>query len=162
MRTKQCSKCLEFLPISEFYKRKASKDGLRPNCKLCKKADALRYYRENRESIVQKATLHSKKYQGAYRKTKKGFVMKTYASMLARVKGQITNRPQYKGLPILPKQSFYDWTLSDPTFHRLFEAWEISGYELKLTPSIDRIDSSRGYSSDNVQWLTFSDNSKKG
>lgn len=32
---KQCSTCGKLKPHSEFHKRKASKDGLSPKCKLC-------------------------------------------------------------------------------------------------------------------------------
>ena len=53
------------------------------------------------------------------------------------------------------------WAESDPEFIRLFKEWEESGYEYKLTPSIDRIDNSRGYDLDNIQFLTLSENSKK-
>lgn len=33
--TKQCSKCKEIKPRTEFYARKRSSDGLRPHCKVC-------------------------------------------------------------------------------------------------------------------------------
>ena len=33
---KQCNKCLEFKPLSEFYIHKETKDGLHGQCKSCK------------------------------------------------------------------------------------------------------------------------------
>jgi len=37
METKVCSRCQTEKPLSEFYKKKASKDGYRPECIECKK-----------------------------------------------------------------------------------------------------------------------------
>ena len=36
--TQQCTKCGEVKELTEFHKRAASKDGLRPRCKACEKA----------------------------------------------------------------------------------------------------------------------------
>ena len=36
--TKVCTKCKRTLPLSEFYRRAASKDGLTCQCKECRKA----------------------------------------------------------------------------------------------------------------------------
>jgi len=36
-RTKQCSRCGEDKPVSEFYKVKSNKDGLAHKCRLCMK-----------------------------------------------------------------------------------------------------------------------------
>jgi len=35
MNEKQCTKCKEVKPLSEFYKHKAGKDGLTSYCKSC-------------------------------------------------------------------------------------------------------------------------------
>jgi hypothetical protein len=47
-------------------------------------------------------------------------------------------------------------------FNMLFEEWERSGYDTKLTPSIDRLDSGHGYTFDNMGWITHSENSTRG
>ena len=39
--TKKCSCCGKELPISEFYKNSASKDGYRSKCKACDRATKL-------------------------------------------------------------------------------------------------------------------------
>jgi hypothetical protein len=44
----------------------------------------------------------------------------------------------------------------------MFSAWELSNYHRKLTPTVDRIDSEFGYIVENMQWLTHSENSRKG
>jgi hypothetical protein len=94
-----------------------------------------------------------------YAKTKSGFCVRLYRNMTNRVRGiNKKARKNYMGLYILPKQEFYDWILNNQTFHELFSVWEVSGYERKLTPSVDRIDPERGYSLDNMRIVTFSEN----
>lgn len=98
-----------------------------------------------------------------YEKTPKGFLVRVYRNMLSRVRGiQSRNRELYFGLPILPKEQFYAWALADSEFNKLFKVWIESSYSRKLTPSINRIDSMRGYEIDNIEWLTHSANSSLG
>lgn len=47
--TKQCTKCGETKPLSEFYKRKASKDGLASRCKECVAKYGKAWYKNNKE-----------------------------------------------------------------------------------------------------------------
>ena len=46
---KTCTKCGEIKALTEFYKRKASRDGLMPLCKTCEKARSKAYYEANPE-----------------------------------------------------------------------------------------------------------------
>ena len=46
-------------------------------------------------------------------------------------------------------------------FDEIYEKWEESGFTRHLTPSIDRKNNNLGYTFDNMQWLTVSQNSKK-
>ncbi len=97
-----------------------------------------------------------------YEKTKRGFLMRAYRNMKSRVTGiQYLKAHLYLGKELLPKEDFYTWALHSETFHRLFKVWEESGYCRKLTPSVDRKDSSVGYDVENMQWLTHSENSAK-
>lgn len=98
-----------------------------------------------------------------YERTKKGKIMRIYRNMLSRVTGvQRQKFHLYHGKEILPKNEFYEWAISSKDFHLLFDAWVESGYERRLAPSVDRIDSSRGYSVGNMEWVTHSENSRRG
>ena len=98
-----------------------------------------------------------------YEKTKKGFLMRLYRNMQSRVDGvQKLKHHLYKGKYLLPREEFYEWALNDESFHKLFEEYESSGYERKLAPSVDRVDSSCGYSIDNMEFVTMSENSRRG
>jgi hypothetical protein len=66
------------------------------------------------------------------------------------------------GLKILDKNVFYDFSISNKEFNLLFSDWEKINYNRKFTPSIERIDSKKGYSLDNIEWITFSENCRRG
>jgi hypothetical protein len=98
-----------------------------------------------------------------YEKTKRGFLMRVYRNMESRVRGiQKIKLHLYDGMHLLDRQDFYDWAIADLEFHRLFEVWEESGYERRLTPSVDRIDSSCGYNLANMEWVPFHENCRRG
>lgn len=48
---KRCSKCLLVLDRSMFYKQKGGRDGLRAECKVCKKETLYRWRDADRESV---------------------------------------------------------------------------------------------------------------
>ena len=98
-----------------------------------------------------------------YEKTKKGFLMRCYRNMKSRVTGiQYLKSHLYKGKYLLDKNVFYKWSLENIDFHSLFDVWELSDYDRKITPSIDRIDVSLGYELNNIRWITHSENSRLG
>lgn len=98
-----------------------------------------------------------------YEKTKRGFLMRLYRNMESRVSGvQKQKYHLYSNKSILNRELFYEWAESNKTFHDLFRSWEESGYQRKLTPSVDRIDSSLGYFVENMEFVTHSENSRRG
>jgi HNH endonuclease len=52
---KSCTKCKLEKQYSDFYKKKATKDGYRPECKTCTKASNDAYRETNREDVNRKA-----------------------------------------------------------------------------------------------------------
>lgn len=98
-----------------------------------------------------------------YEKTPNGFLMRMYRNMTSRVKGiQKKKAHLYKGKEILPKDKFYKWAKSHKDFWKLFHSWVNSNYDRKLTPTVDRIDPLEGYFLDNMEWVTHSENSRRG
>jgi hypothetical protein len=87
------------------------------------------------------------------------FLSELYVAMSERTKGNRTKRPDlYKNLPILPKDVFYNWAKNHPEFLKLYKRWFTSGFDRKLTPTINRMNSSKGYTLDNIEWMTNSQN----
>lgn len=48
---KKCTKCNKIKPLSEFHRQVTSKDGFRSRCKLCRKPDGKKYYKNNIDKI---------------------------------------------------------------------------------------------------------------
>lgn len=116
----------------------------------------LEYQREWRKKTQNKST---KKYE----KTPKGFLMRTYRNMQSRVTGVQSKKAHlYKGLELLDREDFYNWAIDNKDFRRLYDRWRNCNYDRKLTPSINRIDSDKGYVLDNIEWVTHSVNSSLG
>lgn len=69
---KQCSKCKQWLTISEFHKDRTTKDKLEHRCKQCRKVNSRIYYLEYKKSIKDYQQTHEKqinKYLRSRRKT---------------------------------------------------------------------------------------------
>jgi hypothetical protein len=114
---------------------------------------------KQKEYRLQNSNLCTKKYE----KTKQGKLVRTYRNMQIRVWGMLEAKAHlYEGLPLLDRGDFYSWSLNNQSFNDLFDCWVVSGYSRKLSPSIDRINSSLGYVLENMRWLTHSENSRLG
>ncbi len=118
--------------------------------------DKLEWQREYRKNNANSVT---KKYE----RTKKGKLMRCYRNMQSRIEGvQWRKSHLYCGKELLPREEFYEWAIASEAFHLLYDQWEASGFDRKLAPSVDRIDSSIGYVIENMEWVTHSENSRRG
>ena len=98
-----------------------------------------------------------------YEKTPNGFLMRLYRNMKSRVHGiQKVKHHLYQGKELLNKQEFYSWAKDSKDFWKIYNAWVESDYDRKLTPSVDRKNTKIGYVTENMEWVTHSENSKRG
>jgi hypothetical protein len=65
------------------------------------------------------------------------------------------NAPEYS------KKELITWVNNQHKFNVLFKEWEDSNYNKELHPSIDRKEDTVGYSLDNIQIMTWKENSLK-
>ena len=99
----------------------------------------------------------------AYEKTQQGFLMRLYRNMKSRILGINKNKAHlYKDKCLLEKELFYEWAKCSPMFMVLFRQYEENGFKRRDAPSVDRKDSSKGYSLDNMEWVTMAVNSQRG
>ena len=136
--------------ITDFHINSRYKNGHDSKCKYCANRILKEYRMKNKNSTTHK-----------YEKTKKGFLVRLYRNMKSRTLG-IVKPHLYKGLEILSKEDFYSWSFKSKTFDELYNDWAKNDYCTKLTPSIDRVDSSKGYTLNNMAWTTHSENSRRG
>lgn len=98
-----------------------------------------------------------------YRRTLRGVLAYAYSRMLRRVK----NTPSYNGLPVCTRAEFYAAFLDHPDYLRLYAAYSTArtrGLKKRrhwLLPTPDRVNSSKGYTVDNIAWVTYIDNVRR-
>lgn len=103
--------------------------------------------------------LSTKKYE----KTEKGFLMRLYRNMESRIKGvQKQKFYLYKDKELLSREDFYNWATDNLQFKELFKNYENSNYDRKQAPSVDRVNSDLGYTINNMEFVTMSENSRRG
>ena len=151
-KTKQCSTCKEYLSLFSFAKNNAAVDKLQYACKTC---DNLRQQTRRKEKKTE-----VQQYGKEYRKL-------NFNSLDFRLQGLLNAsraRAKTKGREhALTKQDLFDLYPEDnkcPIFG--FELqWNSAGFR-ETSPSIDRIDSTKGYTKDNVQIISWKANRIKG
>lgn len=97
-------------------------------------------------------------YLKEWSKTCTGCLSYIYSRMKRRVK----SFKYHKGLSIISRKDFYAWAESRDDYKQLFQKWVLSNYDKRLSPSIDRIDSSKEYTVDNMNFLTTHENRLDG
>lgn len=136
----------------EFWISNTGKRLVGKNCYNCKRQKRNVFNRETNFIAYKK-----------YEKTPRGYLMRSYRNILSRVTGiQWKKAHLYKGKEILPRKQFYAWANSNKDFVRLFKTYKKSGFDRKLAPSVNRINSSKGYLLENMEWITHSENSRLG
>lgn len=148
MIEKECIICHKIKPLDDYYVHRQMGDGHLNKCKECCKEYA-------RNHDTREYDKHRHRYNP------KRFLQHKYIA----IKGRCTRMDplhHYYGKPFLSKDEWEEWCQKTyPTFMSLYTAWQDSGFQQKYSPSIDRIDSTKGYTKDNIQWLTHSANCHK-
>lgn len=90
-----------------------------------------------------------------WRQTYKGLTANIYAKILERSRRNNRENAQFN------LGEFREWLLQTD-IHRLFRGWQRCGYKTDRRPSVDRIDTLRGYTFDNMQVITAKENRSKG
>lgn len=155
-----CSKCALIFEVTPLCKGSngsyvwefEGKRGMANTCRDCRK----KYSNKYRQNTHNKTT-HK------YEKTKPGFIMRLYRNMLSRITGvQKQKAHLYLGKELLSKDEFYGWAMNHATFDKLFEEYKQANYDRRFAPTVDRINSDLGYTLSNMEWVTHSENSRRG
>lgn len=132
MTKKNCNKCKELKPLTEFSKAKAFNDGLRYQCKYCDKVDKM-----------------------SYSHTKIGLIKNIYLNQKYCSIQRKHPSPNYS------LHELIKWINNQVNFDLLYLNWINSGYNRNKIPSCDRLNDYLPYSLDNLQLLTWKENNDK-
>ena len=96
-----------------------------------------------------------------YRRSFLGKIKVTYRAICGRIRSKNPKHTKYTGLKCLEKEVFIEWSKNNINYLNLWNIWVDNNYKISISPSIDRTDPKKGYTLDNIQWITHSENSSK-
>lgn len=150
--TKICNKCNQVKLVSEFTKNTSSPDGLQYKCRACDVA----YQAQRRAKNYEQNLAYSRNYQ---RNRRQNFDYRL--QMLINASKQ---RAKEKGreheISVEDLKALYPKDGCCPIFGMKLQ-FNDAGFR-ENSPSIDRIDSNKGYTKDNVQVISWKANRIKG
>lgn len=155
MKSKICFKCNIKQTVDNFYKHPEMPDGHVNKCKECNKRDV-------RQNLSDKKAYYRKYDQNRQRHSIRRILNHRYIAMRQRVEGRSNGHRGALNKELLSWDEFLNWyEATKEHFNKLYESWADNNFPHKLSPSVDRIDNTKGYTADNMQWLTQSENSRK-
>ncbi len=157
---KICFKCKKEKRIEDFYKHSQMPDGHVNKCRECNKKDV----RDNYALKVDEKRKYDT-YRNRYS------ISRILNHRYSGIKDRCTNLERHLshgysayGKKFLTKNEWLGWCYEENSYKKfiaLYNKWVQSGFNEKLSPSIDRINNKLGYEKENLQWLTKSENSSK-
>ena len=150
-RTKQCSVCKKTKLLVDFSLNNANKDKLQYHCKACDN-ERQKNRRESKNSEIRE---YGKKYRD---KNKDNFEFRLRA-LLNASKQRAISKNRENTLTLEDLLEIYPTDNKCPVFGFTLQFNNADCRE--TSPSIDRIDSSKGYTKDNVQIISWKANRLK-
>ena len=129
-------------------------------CSTCKAIKtAADFYFGYGEHMLQAACITCMKAKDlAFRRSKKGCINR----MFYRIDDRLRRCPSYQHRRrYFNRQEFIDWVKTS-NFETVYEAWRASGYILRQSPSVDRVNNNGDYTLDNIQIIPTGENVAKG
>lgn len=152
LATKICSHCNEDKLLSEFSVNNKAKDKLQYKCRTCD----VKYQAKRREANKDHFTEYSREYQKGRRKDFEYRLQMLINASKQRAK----SKGREHNITIEDLKAIYPSDGRCPIFGNILEFNE-AGFR-DSSPSIDRIDSSKGYTIDNIQVISWKANRIKG
>lgn len=142
---KQCSKCLEIKPRSEYSKSPRGKNGLRSNCKSCDRVRCRKWKDKNPEKVIAANLRRDSKRKENPK-----------AEMLRRAK----KRSNVRNLDFSITEEDIEIPANCPVFGEPLE-FSNSRSINRFAPSLDRVNPSLGYVKDNIEVISYKANAMK-
>lgn len=167
MLLKFCKRCKTQKSLDLFSKKKTAKDGMCPNCKECEKLIHKEYYEKNRESILEKDKQKRKLGSRAASKP----TLKTRLNQNIKRKELRRNSPELSLYTEAKKRAkekdlefsiLLDDIFVPPVCPILLIPLKVGTGKLhNNSPSLDRVDNSKGYTKDNIMVISYLANRMK-
>lgn len=143
---KRCRRCEETKPVTEFHKSKQNKDGLKAYCKKCVNAD--NKSREGRYKETKKAYRQTEKYK----QIKRDYYANNKEAVLDM--NRKWRKETFNGRLLSYKRSAekrnFEWGITNEEFGSFWQLpCNYCGGDIE-TIGLDRVDSSAGYTMDNI------------
>lgn len=150
--TKVCNKCKQEKLVSEFSINNKAKDRLQYRCRVCD----VQYQAQRRQANKEQFSKYSRKYQ----KTRRQNFEYRLRMLLNASKQRAREKNRQHEITIEDIKAIYPNNGCCPIFGLKLE-FNGSGFR-DNSPSIDRIDSTKGYTRDNIQIISWKANRIKG
>jgi hypothetical protein len=150
--TKICNSCKEPKPFTSFTKNKASPDGLQYKCRPCDVAYQAKRRLENPELRLD--------YQRSYQKNRRKDYTYRLQMLINASKQRAKNKDREHNISVEDIKNIFPEDGCCPIFGMKLE-FNNAGFR-ENSPSIDRIDSTKGYTPDNIQIISWKANRIKG
>lgn len=172
MTTKQCSRCKEEKPLDDFYTRAISRDGRMSHCKACGAiADRNRRLRDaeltRQKDAIYRANKKDKArvYMANYRARNKDRIQSNIKKIKARnptkyLVSAARKRAIHRGTEFSITENDINIPTHCPVFGTPLKT-SLVGKRDWNSPSIDRIDNSKGYIPGNVAVISYRANTIK-
>lgn len=148
---KTCRTCEQTLVVAEFTKNKAAKDGLQSVCKSCDKQRQLKRRIDKKDELL----AYGRQYQA---KKRTDFTHRLQMLLNAsKQRAALKNREHT--ITLADIQQKYPVDGKCPIFGITLQFNSVGFRD--NSPSIDRIDSTKGYTHDNIQIISWKANSIK-
>ena len=150
--SKVCGHCKIDKPLTDYTKNNAAGDGLQYKCRTCDLAYQAKRRAENYEEDLE----YSRTYQ---RNRRKNFDYRLQMLINAS-KQRAKNKDREHTITVEDVKAIYPKDGCCPIFGMKLE-FNTAGFR-ETSPSIDRIDSTKGYTPDNIQIISWKANRVKG
>lgn len=149
--TKVCKVCEKALPLFNFSINRSSKDGLQYRCRNCDNQYQKERRNKNREAMVE--------YHKKYRARNRDNLNFRLQALLNASRQRAALKGREHSITIEDLKELYPKDGKCPVFGFELEFGD-SGFR-ETSPSIDRIDSTKGYTRDNIQIISWKSNRLK-
>lgn len=150
--SKVCSHCKIEKPFTDFTKNRSAKDGLQYRCRSCD----LAYQTKRRAENYDESLEYSRKYQ---RNRRQNYDYRLQMLINASKQRAKTKNREHS-ITVEDIKAIFPEDGCCPIFGMKLE-FNQAGFR-ENSPSIDRIDSSKGYTKDNIQIISWKANRIKG